>query len=63
MERAPKDNVVKIYCERCDTIFRSREKFERHFDQHDSSAACEMCPIDAAISRIARLFQRSRNLE
>ena len=47
----------KVYCERCDHVFESRAKFERHFERH--SVSCEACPIDAVLSRIARLLRRS----
>ena len=65
MEKSPKSNVVKVYCEKCDLIFESREKFENHFDSHSSNIACEICPIDTAIAKFVNLFKRksSRNLE
>ena len=60
-----KNNVTKIYCEKCDLIFKSRVKFDAHFDNHSSSIACEVCPIDTAIAKFVNLFKRksSRNLE
>jgi len=60
-----KKNVTKVYCEKCDLVFESREKFENHFDSHSSSVACEVCPIDTAIEKFINLFRRnsSRNLE
>ncbi len=60
-----KNNVTKIYCEKCDLIFKSRVKFDAHFDSHSSSIACEVCPIDTAIAKFVNLFKRksSRNLE
>ena len=59
-----KHNVKKVYCEKCDLIFESREKFEKHIAKH-SSIACEVCPIDTALSKFANLFKRksSNNLE
>ena len=64
MKKYSKNNVTKIYCEKCDSIFESREKFEKHFDAH-SSAASETCPIDTALSKFAGLFKRKseNNLE
>ena len=58
-------NVTKVYCEKCDLVFESREKFENHFDSHSSSVACEVCPIDTVIEKFVNLFRRksSRNLE
>ena len=64
MKEYHKNNVTKIYCERCDSIFESREKFEKHFDNH-SSIHVETCPIDTALSKFAGLFKRKseNNLE
>jgi hypothetical protein len=60
-----KKNVTKVYCEKCDLVFESREKFENHFDSHSSKVVCEVCPIDTAIEKFINLFRRnsSRNLE
>ena len=65
MNKNLKKNVTKVYCEKCDLVFESREKFENHFDSHSSSIACEVCPIDTAIEKFVNLFRRnsSRNLE
>ena len=49
----------KIYCERCDSIFESRAKFERHMESaHAGGAGCEACVIDVAISRIVKFFRK-----
>ena len=58
-------NVNKVYCEKCDLVFDSREKFSKHLDSHSSGVACEMCPVDIAIGKFVNLFKRkfSRNLE
>ena len=55
----------KVYCEKCDLVFESRERFEKHLDEHSSNAMCETCPIDTAIAKFVNLFKRksSRNLE
>ncbi len=60
-----KNNVTKVYCEKCDLIFESRDKFEKHFDRHSSNVTCEVCPIDIVISKFVNMFKRqfSRNLE
>ena len=65
MKKLSKHNVSKVYCTKCDLIFESREKFEKHFDRHSSSVACEVCPIDTVISKFVNIFKRksSRNLE
>ena len=65
MRKPLKNNVAKVYCEKCDLIFESRERFEKHFDSHSSNFVCEICPIDMAIAKFVNLFKRksSRNLE
>lgn len=59
------DGIAKVYCEKCDLIFKSREKFEKHLTSHSSSITCEVCPIDTVIAKFVDLFKRksSRNLE
>ena len=37
-----KNKVTKVYCERCDLIFESREKFDQHFDRHSSNVTTEV---------------------
>ncbi len=58
VEDSKKQNVNKIYCEKCDSVFDSREKFEKHFEKHSSSVSCESCPLDMAISTLVNLFRR-----
>ncbi|MCA9827613.1 MAG: hypothetical protein KC444_04365 [Nitrosopumilus sp.] len=59
------DRVTKVYCEKCDLVFKSREKFEKHLVTHSSNVSCDVCPIDTVIARFLDLFKRksSRNLE
>lgn len=57
MGDSSRDDVQKVYCERCDMVFGSRSEFDRHFDEH-SGSVCESCPIDTAISKILGLFKR-----
>ncbi len=65
MKKPSKNNVTKVYCAKCDLIFESREKFEKHFDRHSSNVTCEVCPIDTVISKFVNMFKpkSSRNLE
>ncbi len=52
----------KIYCERCNSIFESKEKFYKHLDTvHSSGASCESCPIDTVISKLVGLFKKKQN--
>jgi hypothetical protein len=65
MEKSKKHNVTKVYCSKCDLIFNSREKFEKHIDAHSSNVTCESCPVDTAIAKFVNLFKRKsqNNLE
>lgn len=65
VEKSSKNNVTKVYCEKCDLVFESREKFESHLDSHSSGIPCDVCPIDTAIAKFVNLFKgkSSRNLE
>jgi len=59
------DRVAKVYCGKCDLIFKSREKFEKHLVSHSSNIVCDVCPVDIVIAKFLDLFKRksSRNLE
>ena len=50
--------MSKVYCERCNSVFGSREKFDRHMESAHSQAGCDVCVIDAALSKIAGFFKR-----
>jgi len=65
VKESSKNNISKVYCEKCDLVFESRKQFEKHLDGHSSNTACEICPIDIAIAKLVNLFKRksSRNLE
>jgi hypothetical protein len=65
MDIKKKYNVTKVYCSKCDLIFETREKFEKHVDSHSSGVEGEACPIDTAISKFTGLFRRKshNNLE
>jgi hypothetical protein len=58
-------NNSKIYCERCDLILESREKFNKHLSTHSSTIPCDVCPIDIIIDKFVNVFRKkpSRNLE
>ena len=59
------NGIAKVYCEKCDLVFQSRDKFEKHLASHLSNTVCEVCPIDTVIAKFLDLFKRksSRNLE
>ena len=52
-----KKNTSKIYCDKCDSVFESRKKYEKHYSKHLSGVYCESCPIDTAIEKIVNLFK------
>jgi len=65
VKKSSKNNLTKVYCEKCDLVLESREKFEKHLDIHSGKIACEVCPIDTAIAKFLNMFKRksSQNLE
>ncbi|MFB5630464.1 MAG: hypothetical protein ACE5RN_02635 [Nitrosopumilaceae archaeon] len=52
-----RENISKIYCEKCDKIFDSKEKYEQHFVTHSSNTSCESCPIDMILEKIIGFFK------
>lgn len=46
----------KIYCDKCDRVFDSKDEYSRHVERHAGGG--ESCPIDSAISRILGVFKR-----
>lgn len=65
VKKPPKSRFAKVYCPKCDLVFDSREKFDRHLPGHSSLVGCEACPIDTAIAKLISLFKRNSgsNLE
>lgn len=58
-ESEKKIATSKIYCEKCDTVFDSKKKFEEH--QHENfQVSGESCPLDSAIQKFANLFRRKK---
>ena len=60
MDKTPRENVSKIYCEKCNNIFESREKYDAHYSKHSSNVSCESCPIDMVLEKFLRLFKRQK---
>ncbi len=59
----PANKNTKIYCEKCDSIFNSREKFEKHLDSvHLSHVSCESCPIDTFFSKLVGFFKKKQDI-
>lgn len=55
-----KENVSKIYCEKCDEVFNSKQKYEDHLSKHSSGVSCESCPIDSVLGKIIGLFKKAK---
>ncbi len=55
-----KENVSKIYCEKCNEVFSSRSKYDDHYSGHSSGVSCESCPIDTVLGKIIGLFKRAK---
>lgn len=65
MEKSRKQNITKVYCSRCDLIFETRERFEKHLERHSSKFEAETCPVDTVIGKFVDLFRKKseNNLE
>ncbi|MDC3253971.1 hypothetical protein OAU20_00030 [Nitrosopumilus sp.] len=65
MKNSSNSNNGKIYCEKCDLILNSREKFLKHLDTHSSTIPCDVCPIDTIIGKFLNIFKKksSHSLE
>ena len=65
MKKFSNPSNTKVYCEKCDLVLNSREKFLKHLDTHSSSIPCDVCPIDIISEKIMNLFKKksSHNLE
>ncbi len=65
MKKFSNSSNTKVYCEKCDLVLNSREKFLKHLDTHSSSIPCDVCPIDTITEKIINLFRKksSQNLE
>jgi len=65
MDKTRKQNVKKVYCSKCDLVFETRERFEKHLQGHYSEFKGETCPVDTVIGKFVDLFRRKQedNLE
>ena len=65
MKNFSNSNNKKIYCEKCDLVLNSREKFLKHLETHSSTIPCDVCPIDTVIDKFVNLFKKksSHSLE
>ncbi|MSS85921.1 MAG: hypothetical protein CK526_03480 [Thaumarchaeota archaeon] len=65
MKKFSNFNNSKVYCEKCDLVLNSREKFLKHLETHSSSISYDVCPIDTILDKFINLFRKksSHNLE
>ena len=65
MKKFSNSNNTKIYCEKCDLILNSRQKYLKHLESHSSTIPCDVCPIDTVVEKLINFFTRksSQNLE
>ena len=60
-EYSKRTKVTKVYCDKCNCVFDSKEKFDLHCNEHSSLAIyCESCPLDVALEKIKNLFKRNK---
>ncbi|MGB1523632.1 MAG: hypothetical protein ACPG8B_03140 [Nitrosopumilus sp.] len=65
MKKFSNSNTAKVYCEKCDLVLNSREKYLKHLETHSSTIPCDVCPIDTVIEKFVNLLKRksSQNLK
>jgi hypothetical protein len=54
-----RENISKIYCEKCDEVFDSKQKYDKHSSIH-STQVYESCPIDTVLGKIIGFFKRGK---
>ena len=59
MKKFSNSNNTKIYCEKCDLILNSREKFLKHLETHSLTIPCDICPIDTIIEKFTNFVKRT----
>lgn len=55
-----RENITKIYCEKCDEVFDSKQKYEKHSSRHSTRVYYEPCPIDTVLGKIISFFRRGK---
>ena len=55
-----KANVSKIYCEKCNEVFNSKQQYNKHSSKHSSGVSSQSCPIDTVLGKIAGLFKKPK---
>lgn len=55
-----KSKVSKIYCEKCNEVFSSKNQFDKHFVRHSSGISSQSCPIDTVLGKILGLFKKPK---
>ena len=59
MKKYSNSDSVKVYCEKCDLILNSREKFLKHLETHSLTIPCDICPIDTIIEKFTNFVKRT----
>ena len=59
MKKYFNSDSAKVYCEKCDLILNSREKFLKHLETHSSTIPCDVCPIDTIIEKFTNFVKRT----
>ena len=55
-----KANVSKIYCEKCNEVFNSKQQYDKHSSRHSSGISSQSCPIDTVLGKIVGLFKKPK---
>jgi len=55
-----KANVSKIYCEKCNEVFNSKQQYDKHSSRHSSGLSSQSCPIDTVLGKIVGLFKKPK---
>lgn len=55
-----RDNISKIYCEECDEVFDSKQKYDKHSSKHSNRVYSESCPIDTVLGKIIGFFRKEK---
>ncbi len=55
-----KANISKIYCEKCNQIFNSKQQYDKHYSRHSLDSSSQSCPIDTVLGKIFGLFKKAK---
>ena len=55
-----KASVSKIYCEKCNEVFNSKQQYDKHSSSHSSGVSSQSCPLDTVLGKIVGLFKKPK---